>query len=398
MSRFSSTLAAALLALAALFPAQQAIAINNYPVVLVHGFLGFGPDQFTRSGFKYWGGYGDIAAHLQLYKGPRAVFAATVGPISSNWDRAAELYAQIKGGCVDYGDGSATRPRPPGQQPPTAGKCWAADPDHNPNNYPLAFYPAWDAAHPIHLVGHSQGGNTGRALIQLLEHGAPNEGKGDLYQGGKVGWVRSLTTLSAPHNGTTLRDAVLESLPSLEPALRILFDNDLANWELAPDGARTFNLWARTSPQVYYFSLGTLATEAGSFCCNETDRIIAPVQTSAYQYPRADMIAYFKSMAGEWIVPSLAQRGMGAYTQYAPGRVRIDSAWFANDGVVNTVSMRAPDGHPARDYDGTPVPGYWNFLGNYRGYDHFDVLNWPNYGPSANPIYERISDIIFALP
>jgi triacylglycerol lipase len=398
MSRFTTGLAGALLAIATLLPAQHAAAANNYPVVLVHGFLGFGPDQFTRSGFKYWGGYGDIAAHMQVYKGPHAVFTASVGPISSNWDRAADLYAQIKGGCVDYGAGNVARQHHPQQEQKPPGKCWAADPANNPHNYPLAFYPAWDAEHPIHLIGHSAGGTTGRALIQLLEHGAANQGDGDLYQGGKLGWVRSLTTLSAPHNGTTLRDAVLDLLPNLHTPLRDLLDNDLAHWELAPDGARDFNLWALTSPHVYYYSLGTLATEAGSYCCNETDRVIAPIQTSAYQYPRADMFTYFKSYAGEWIVPSLLQHGMGAYTQYAPGRVRIDSAWFPNDGVVNTISMRAPSGHPTRDYDGSPVRGSWNFLGNYRGYDHFDVLNWPNRGPSADPIYDRISDIIFDLP
>jgi triacylglycerol lipase len=28
------------------------------------------------------------------------VMTAAVGPISSNWDRAVELYYQIKGGCA----------------------------------------------------------------------------------------------------------------------------------------------------------------------------------------------------------------------------------------------------------------------------------------------------------
>jgi hypothetical protein len=88
---------------------------------------------------------------------------------------------------------------------------------------------------------------------------------------------------------------------------------------------------------------------------------------------------------------------MGSYTQSALGRVRIDASWFASDGVVNTVSMRAPGGHPVRDYDGKAVRGSWNFLGTYDGYDHFDILNWPNPGPSADPVYERICDIIFGL-
>jgi triacylglycerol lipase len=206
-----------------------------------------------------------------------------------------------------------------------------------------------------------------------------------------------VVTLSAPHNGTTLRDAVLDVLPNLTSPLRDILDNRLAHWELAPDGAREFNRWARTSPWVYYFSVGTLATVAGAWCCNGSDRLLAPVQSSNFQYPRADMMPYFKLFAGEWIVGSPGQPGMGSYTQSALGRVRIDSRWFASDGVVNTVSMRAPDGQPVRDYDGKAVRGSWNFLGNYEGYDHFDILNWPNPGPSADPVYDRIADIIFGL-
>jgi triacylglycerol lipase len=396
MLRIIQACVAALLALAcACLPAAAA---NNHPVILVHGFLGFGPDDFQRSGFNYWGGYGDIAAHMRVYRGPRTVYAAGVGPISSNWDRAADLYAQIKGGCVDYGAAHVRRQGTPGQVQKPPGKCWAADPANNPQGYPLALYPAWDATHPIHFIGHSQGGTTVRALIQLLEHGSPeDEGDGELYRGGKVGWVRSLTTISTPHNGTTLSDAVLNILPTLRTPLRDLLSNRAAQWEMAPDGAREFNLWARTSPHVVYLSVGTLATESGSWCCNGTDRVIAPIQTTSYQYARADMIPYFKAFAGEWIVPSALQHGIGGYTQQAPGRVRIDSDWFPNDGVVNTVSMRSPRGHPARDFDGRAMPGSWNYLGTWRGYDHFDILNWPNTGPSANPLYETISDIIFGL-
>jgi triacylglycerol lipase len=400
MLRLTKACARALLALASLLSLSPlAAAANNDPVVLVHGAMGFGPDTIPGNGFLYWGGYHNIAVLLQTYHGPHIVFTAAIGPIASNWDRAAELYAQIKGGCVDYGATHVARHGYPGEVQKPSGKCWAADPANNPNNYPLAFYPQWDEKHPIHMIGHSQGGTTIRALIQLLEHGSPDgdEGGGELYRGGKTGWVKSVVTLSAPHNGTTFSDAVINVLPELRNRWRDLIDGQLQHWELSPDGARDFNRWALTSPSVYYFSVGTLATEAGAWCCNGTDRAIAPVQSSNFQYPRLDMMPFFKAYAGEWIVPSLYQPGLGSYTQYAPGRVRIDSAWFPNDGVVNTISMRAPDGHPVRDYDGTAVKGAWNFLGTYRGYDHFDILNWPNPGPSADPVYERISDIIFNL-
>ena len=424
--------------------APLASAGNNYPIVLVHGFLGFGPEQFTRSGFKYWGGFDDIAGHMRTHQGQHAVFVASVGSISSNWDRTAELYYQIKGGCVDYGLMHTIRFQHLQQHRPP-GKCWAADPANNPDNYPLALYPAWDARHPIHLLGHSQGGQTVRSLIELLEHGSPHgdEGGGDLYQGGKVGWVLSATTISAPHDGTSLRDAIGDFAPlamnwaaliasmadpadaaHAAPDLKLeqfgvqrsagesgssylararmaplwnQEDFDSAQWEMGPDGAREFNKWVRTSPAVYYFSIANSATEAGAWCCNQTDRSIALFQRPQFQYPRKDMAPLTKPYAGQWIIGSLGRPGLGAYTQSAPDRVPIDSRWFRNDGVVNTVSMRAPAGQPVRDYDGRAVRGVWNFLQEYKTYDHFDVLGWPRSGARAYPIYDSISTILYGL-
>ncbi|MEO7496687.1 MAG: hypothetical protein ABIT83_23900, partial [Massilia sp.] len=374
MSRFPAVFLTALLSLGALAPGGPAAAANNAPLVLVSGFLGFGPDQYKDSGFLYWGGFNDIVDHLRA-GGAHQVLAATVAPIGSNWDRAVELYYQIKGGCVDYGRVHSSKHAHRNNVQKPAGKCWAADAAHNPEHYPLAFYPQWDGGHPVHLVGHSQGGTTIRALIELLEHGSPDgdEGGGELFTGGKNGWVLSATTISSPNNGTTLRDAVLDFPPLVAswtaqvaqlartPAGlwgggpltdELLSEYDSAQLELAPDGARVFNAWARTSPRVYYFSIATRATEAGNACCNETDRLVAPLQNKAFQYPRADMMFFFKPTAGEWIAPLRLQRGMGSYTQTSPERVLVDASWFANDGVVNTASMRAPAGHPQRNYDG----------------------------------------------
>jgi len=37
-------------------------------------------------------------------------------------------------------------------------------------------------------------------------------------------------------------------------------------------------------------------------------------------------------------------------------------------------SQHGQAGPPLRSYDGRSVRGAWNYLGHYRGYDHFDVL------------------------
>ena len=91
----------AALALSLLSGVQPAQAGNKHPVILVHGFAGFGPTEML--GYKYWGGLTNLESKLQGRYPDQLVKTAVVGPFSSNWDRAVELFYQIKGGCVDYG-------------------------------------------------------------------------------------------------------------------------------------------------------------------------------------------------------------------------------------------------------------------------------------------------------
>ena len=60
---------------------------NNYPIVLVHGFAGWGPDEMV--GYKYWGGFWEIEEYLED-KG-FTIFTVSIGPVSSNWERAVEI-------------------------------------------------------------------------------------------------------------------------------------------------------------------------------------------------------------------------------------------------------------------------------------------------------------------
>ena len=127
------------------------IADNKYPIVLVHGFMGWGSDEM--SGYKYWGGKNDFEGYLRN-KGFE-VYTASVGPVSSNWDRAVELFYQIKGGQVDYGLGHTKQY---GLEQKPSEKIFSG------------LYPQWDHDHPIHIIGHSMGGQTARMLQYLLEN------------------------------------------------------------------------------------------------------------------------------------------------------------------------------------------------------------------------------------
>ncbi|EXI91400.1 MAG: Lipase precursor [Candidatus Accumulibacter sp. BA-94] len=158
---------------------------NHYPLVLVHGFMGWGRQELL--GFKYWGGLEDLQEALNQAGYP--AHTGVVGPFASNWDRACELYAYIKGGAVDYGQAHAAM--------------------YGHKRYGRTFtglYPDWGAAdgggpmRKIHLIGHSQGGQTVRVLTALLEQGAAAE----QARGGGTSRYASIGAIAAVSGGQIL--------------------------------------------------------------------------------------------------------------------------------------------------------------------------------------------------
>ena len=102
--------ASLLLALIIVFSAGVSLAFADakadfykYPCIFVHGILGYGDNDKLNSVTPYWG----MQYKEDLMKSLNArgydCHAASVGPLSSAWDRACELYAQLAGTVVDYG-------------------------------------------------------------------------------------------------------------------------------------------------------------------------------------------------------------------------------------------------------------------------------------------------------
>jgi triacylglycerol lipase len=346
-------------------------------------------------GYNYWGGRDDIARVLTNLGHETRV--AVVGPVASNWDRACELYAYIKGGRVDYGAAHAQRY---GHQ--RFGRTFPG------------LYPDWGqtGAHArVHLVGHSQGGQTIRVLAWLLSNGDPSEqlaapvgGLHPLFKGGQPELVRSVTTLASPHDGTTLATVLNRGAGYLLNWLLALaghlsrdqgpappYDFKLDQWQLARN--------AGEADEDYRQRL------ADADVWDQPDISIHDLRPEGAmklngQYPAVDSIYYFSWAAqdnrpgprGKGYQPAIGMNLALISTSLAistyenreptPGLPAFAEAWWPNDGVVNTVSMSGPKLgsrdriiNLAPDQDYPPfMPGIWHFLGVKEGWDHLDIV------------------------
>lgn len=387
----------------------QAISNKARPIIFIHGLGGWGPDEFA--GIPYWGSTTDVLADLR--KQGYNVFGASVGPVSSNWERAAELYAQIKGGCVDYGAAYSAHF---GFSRFDSVKCYKG------------FYPEWDAEHPITLVGHSMGGQTARMLVKLLEDGSPENAEGNnLYVGGRKGWVKAVMTISTPNSGSPAADTIQGLFPFLKDMISetaktfgvssqsTFFDFDLGQWgihrqknesldsyinrvqhsnfvknnsnaayDLSVDGALTLNQFIGRSSNTIYASWTTSATTPGAI--------------TGWAYPTPlFMSAPLATLA--WPFPAPAKPSLGNITGITPGGlITYDSSWWENDGLVPVKSQGAPLGETQLTYTGGPVqPGQWYTLGKLDGWDHVAIIGLLNLR-DVRPFYRNQAEWLAQLP
>jgi triacylglycerol lipase len=432
LSKFLSTIFALLLTVIST-PVHAQTRQNTFPIVLVHGFLGWGRDQAYGSllyqNKYYWGGNLDLQTELTARGFD--TYTAAVGPVSSNWDRACELYAQIKGTRVDYGAAHSAR----------------YGHDRFGRIYSKPLCEGWgnvDAdgtVHKIHLVGHSLGGQTVRTLVQLLAEGSddeqgvfeaekatnPDAKISDLFLGGKD-WVQSVTTLASPHNGSTLGDRqlmasiasdALDALavaagasPKAEEVLDFQLDQfglkrlpnesllkylvrakqspiwnswDSATHDTGSDGAVALNHWVKAQPNVYYFSWACMAT------------VRNPISLAGHQIADVDIMGDKGLYNAQWWMQAAL---LGSYTRDDSQREIpvIDAAWWPNDGWVNTISEAGPKYGTTDvivDDQGSAQIGKWNFMGTMN-IDHEDIIG--RHWDGAEDFYIRLATKLSQLP
>ncbi len=360
---------------------------NEYPIVLVHGFMGWGPDEMAS--YNYWGGKYNLVEELE--KRGHKIYVSNVGPVSSNWDRAIELYYQIKGGQVDYGKGHSDlygiirKPK---------------------NKKYKGLYPEWSKDNPIHIIGHSMGGQTARMLDYLLKTSiSDTTGKAErssLLSEEKNGFIKSITTISTPHNGTTLSTFISAGIPFLQDMIAVAavvgnsfysFDleqwgfsinkgeswtsyfkrlqkhpawgtKNIVSWDVSIQGAKEFNSITSANQDIYYFT----------FVNSNTD---LNIRTGRHT-PNKSMSFIIRSNA----------RIIGMKKAYYSDGTATDSTWFENDGIVNKISMYGPtNGINGPDLitnytsNDLLIPGQWYTVNDTLKMDHRRMIG---HGTSKN--------------
>ena len=385
---------------ACLLPDAASGGRTPYPTVFVHGLLGWGARDALYRAVPYWGlAAGDVLGYLNACG--YDCRAASVGIISSAWDRACELYAQLTGTTVDYG------------------AAHAAEYDHARYGvtYDKPLFEGWSADKKINLVGHSFGGATIRLFLDILADGSAEEQAAakaagtevsPFFQGGKADWVYSLTTLAAPHNGTTFLECcgdmtqfAAEASTAMAKLLGIsdfkgVYDFQLDQFGIRKDDNETF---AQALDRVLRSDF--LSHNDNVFRDLTIDRALElnddiEIQPNVYYFSYAGNQTVQDPVSGNYIpsarmwtlfYPGAINMGK-YYDKYTAGGFYIDKSWRPNDGMVNTVSAFYPihsdgtcltrDGRQGwTNYDGYSnihfKPGIWYVMPVTRA-DHMQFV------------------------
>ncbi len=391
---------------------------NEEPFIFVHGLNGWGGAEGINGIMPYWGATtGDLMIFLK--QNGYECYSASVGPISSAWDRACELYAQLIGSTVDYGIAHSE----------------ANGHDRFGRTYYTALVPDWGELdtdgkiQKIHLIGHSFGGTTIRLLVHLLTYGSPEEQAvtdsndlSGLFTGGKDDWVKSVTTICAPHNSSSvyyplkylgiydivrnfsylyaavlgrsylngrmvdfhLEQFGLTDIPGeggadnlFEAMYRAETNNqDLCIYDLSPAGSKVLNDKIEINDDVYYFSYAFSTTQKTPVVGFELPKI------------NTNPVIYLTSLVMA-LMPEFKDPETG---------VIYNDDWRANDALVNTESEKYPLDEPYTEFDSENInKGIWNVMPVREG-DHGKAIGLFADEETVHSYFLEVCEMLCNLP
>ncbi len=367
---------------------------NNYPFILVHGLGGWGQYDAITESYPYWGagagmseGEGDFVKFLA--ENGYEAYAVSVGPVNSAWDRVCEIYAQLTGAVVDYGEAHSKK--------------------HNHARYGRSFEGkplmgrVWSPDEPINLIGHSFGGPASRLFASLMAFGdeaeiaATGSDTSPLFTGGHSKSVHSVITLSGCHNGSQIANLIVDPIAPLffiavlvnlmsvfnvesgmnsdlglshfglspdEKTEKVDFDlrkiinyvksKDNAGVDLTVGGSQKLNEKIKMNPDTYYYSVSGTVTEENKW---------------GMQVKTHDTTPIFD--ATTWLLT----KSQG----FTIDGIKMDKEWANNDGMVPLKSALYPldEKDNAFSYEealsqNSIKPGSWYYLKTIYGMDHGD--------------------------
>lgn len=376
---------------------------NRYPFIFIHGMFGWGSAVGIDRISPYWGATtGNLIKYLTA--NGYECYSASVGPVSSAWDNACELYAQLCGTRGDYGVAHSKR--------------------HGHERFGRTYSkPLFDGfgKTKVHLIGHSHGGQVIRLLAHLLTYGDEAEKEATdenelsvLFMGGNESLVASVTSICAPNNGTTLYD-IAEEANIIHPIGRA------ADFFMAVLG-RTFVHGRFVDYQLEQYGLTPLRNE------KKADRIITAMNRmrdtddnvltdlsfkGAHELNRkieiSKNINYFcytaSGSVGDSYKPkkihfpllkplsSIIAKHELPKDKYG---LSFDDSWRENDGLVNTVSAGNPIDEPAKEFDGIIEPGIWNIM-PVLICDHGEAVGLFADKERTHKFYDNLAEMLAAI-
>ena len=384
-------------------------------IVLVPGFLT--PKNHASLSRQYFNAAFDIIVPNTK------IVTVSPTPVGSLHDRACDIFYELKGGITDYGKEHSKK--------------------HGHSRFGYMYndplFKEWSSDRPLHIVGHSLGGQTARMLLHLLSSGFFLES-----HGADASWIKSVTTISSPLNGSMAvyalgakrrqrkgeRSSVVPFSPgfclgvfihlydfmcpyvlrkylldfgmdhytrhtSLQQLLDSIFvksemfeGEDSANYDMLPHVAREHNRMWETLPSTYYFSfVGRLSKKKES--------------SQSIQYYFSILFLTFLT----WFVEILKWTHVSSSMPKGEAEERWNSG---TDGLVTCQSQAYPRIGPSdsvpkhkkieslEKLSSPPSPGCWYVIDTNT--HHLGIVPFPSSYENQRSFFIQLFNTLASLP